>query len=446
MVGSRPRIGIGFRTEIAAEILSGQTPVDHLELLFEERNSSSARAREGVALGEMFPIVLHGTKLSLGSAEGIDESRAARLGSYAKKTRAFAITEHAAFVRASGVEIGHLSPVPFSREAARVLKRNVERARRHFPDVPLLLENVAWPLRPRGDEMDEGAFHSLVVEETGCDLLLDLGNLLANAKNRGDDPYDLLAKYPVERAAMIHIAGSITLGGFTYDTHAHAVPEEVFGLLDPALARAGDVPIVLERDHGFETSVLPELERARASSRGAAPRLRAVGSAPHGAEHHEAAPLAPPSASRLADEQAALARALAGLDAADDVDTAGVARAREILVRKRVEELLPLLPRLRDRNGTATLAHEQVLATARPQVRAAIADARAVASRAANDPLLADAARLDGLALDARFSFDDRGAVPRRAPFVGSVEISRGRCYALRGFGTEAQVHFFVRG
>ncbi|NUO49235.1 MAG: DUF692 family protein [Polyangiaceae bacterium] len=105
MVGSRPRIGIGFRTEIAADILSGQTRVDHLELLFEERISSKARAREGVALGEMFPIVLHGTKLSLGSAEGIDLSRAARLGAYAKKTRAFAITEHAAFVRASGVEV-----------------------------------------------------------------------------------------------------------------------------------------------------------------------------------------------------------------------------------------------------------------------------------------------------------------------------------------------------
>lgn len=442
MVGSRPRIGIGFRTEIAAEILSGQTRVDHLELLFEERSTSAARAREGIALGEMFPIVLHGTKLSLGSAEGIDEARAARLGAYARKTRAFAITEHAAFVRAAGVEIGHLSPIPFSREAIDVLKRNVDRARRHLPDVPLLLENVAWPLRPRGDEMDEGAFHSLLVEATGCDLLLDLGNLLANAKNRGEDPFELLSRYPVERAAMIHIAGSVTLGGFTYDTHAHAVPDEVFGLLERALARAGDIPVVLERDHGFESNVAPELERARAIADAAARRPVPSGRAERALPAH----LATPSSSRLADEQAALARALAGLDAADDLGVDGISRAREILRRKRVEELLPLLPRLRDREAAVTLAHEQVAATARPTLRAAIADARAVAARAAGDPRLSDDARLDGLALDARFSFDDRGATPRRAPFVGSVETTRGLCYALRGFGTEAQVHFFVRG
>ncbi|NUO49234.1 MAG: DUF692 family protein [Polyangiaceae bacterium] len=336
---------------------------------------------------------------------------------------------------------GHPASRSFSREAVSVLKRNVERARRHLPDVPLLLENVAWPLRPRGDEMDEGTFHSLLVEETGCELLLDLGNLLANAKNQGRDPFELLARYPVERAAMIHIAGSVTLGGFTYDTHAHAVPDEVFALLEAALVRAGDIPVVLERDHGFETDVGPELERAREISRGAPPRPTNPDVA------RVAARLPPlPSPSHLADEQTALARALAGLDAACDLDGAGLARAREILARKRVEELLPLLPRLRDRDAAVTLAHEQIAATARPTLRAAIADARAVAARAESDPRLGDEARLDGLALDARFSFDDRGASPRRAPFVGSVRTSRGLCYAFRGFGTEAHVHFFVRG
>ncbi len=433
-------IGIGFRPEIAGEVLSGQTAADHLELLFEERNTSPDRAREGAALAEMFPIVLHGTKLSLGSAEGIDDARAARLGAYARQTRAFAVTEHAAFVRASGVEIGHLSPLPFSREAVSVLRKNVERARRHIPDVPLLLENIAWPFRPPGDELDEGTFHAMVADATGCDLLLDLGNLLANAKNAGEDPFALLARYPVERARMIHLAGGVTRGGFTYDTHAHAVPDEVFALLDAALARVGEIPIILERDHGFDLEIAPELDRARTIARAArcpsdsnpAAGHAALGSFPE-------APL-----DDLAGAQRRLARALAGLEDAPEIERSALVRAREILATKRVEEALSLLPRLRVDPGVRQIALAHVTASPRPRRRAPVADARAIAHRAAREPRQADAAALDGLALDARFAFGDRGAEPRSLPFVGSARTSAGRCFAVRGVGADARTHFFA--
>ncbi|MBL9024936.1 MAG: DUF692 family protein, partial [Myxococcales bacterium] len=429
-------VGVGFRPEIAGPLLRGEGEATFLELLLEERLASRERALEAEALAEMRPVVVHGTKLSLGSAEGIDEGRATLLGDLARRTRAFAVTEHAAFVRSGGVEIGHLTPVPFSRAAADVIARNVARARRRLPDVPLLLENVAWPLRPGGDEMSEAEFYALLVERTGARLLFDVGNLYANARNAGVDPFDALRDFPVEAADMIHLAGSLERGGFVYDTHAHAVPEDVFAMLELTLDRRGRVPIVLERDHGLDwTEVSGEIGKAAAIGRQARP---AGGESRDLAANREAlsfrkgmpALSSPPAPLRSAEgeealcaegrealrvDQVALARALAGIEADERLDPVAVARARDILTHKRVEESLPLLPRLRAFAGVAPLAERHAHGTVRPRRRAAVTDARAIAEAAAasSDGALALAARLDRLALDARFVFDAEGASPR---------------------------------
>ncbi len=436
-------IGIGFRPELAAEILRSAPAIGCLELLLEERLSSAARAREGEALAEMFPVVVHGTKLSLGSAAGIDRSRARRLGDFARRTRAFAVTEHAAFVRAGGVEIGHLSPVPFSMEAVRVVAANVAAARRELPDVPLYLENVAWPLRPPGDAMAEADFYAELCRATGCGLLLDLGNLLANAQNAGRDPFLELERFPVEEARMIHIAGSVVRGGFTYDTHAHATPRAVFGLLRAAVPRCGVVPIVLERDHGFDWGeVRGEMGRARDAALACDARPRS-GSPPALARSTDDDALGFADERGLAEEQEAFARALAGLDDDPRFDAAGIARAREILARKRVEEALPLLPRLGAHHAAVEIAEAHVARSVRPSRAAPLADARAIAEAAERDLGLRDAATLDRLALEARFRFDAAGASPRRAPWVGSAVLSHGRSWVFKGLGETASVHIF---
>src|SRR3712207_6985588 len=48
-----------------------------------------------------------------------------------------------------------------------------------------------------------------------------------------------------------------------FDTHAHAVPEGVFRLLEHVIERAGPVPVVLERDDVFPTfgEIAAELDR-----------------------------------------------------------------------------------------------------------------------------------------------------------------------------------------
>ena len=104
-----PGVGLGWRREIAADLLASPSRVDFLEVVAEACFASAPTRREAVAIARRWPVVPHGVKLSLGSATGIDRDRARRLGALARELGAPLICEHVAFVRAGGAEIGHLT-------------------------------------------------------------------------------------------------------------------------------------------------------------------------------------------------------------------------------------------------------------------------------------------------------------------------------------------------
>jgi hypothetical protein len=157
-------VGIGWRAEIAGPLMAAPAAADFLEVVAEPCFASRSARREVEALAEIWPVVPHGLKLSLGSADGIEPERAQRLGDLARSLRSPVISEHVAFVRAGGREIGHLTALPRTRAALRVVARNVAAARRLLPDVPLLLENAAWTVPWPDDEMGEGAFYTEIVD------------------------------------------------------------------------------------------------------------------------------------------------------------------------------------------------------------------------------------------------------------------------------------------
>ena len=309
-------VGMGWRPELAGGLMTAPQQVDWLEVVAESCMAPGPTRREILALSEIWPVVPHGVKLSLGSADGIELERARRLGRLARELRAPCITEHVAFTRAGGREIGHLTQLPFTRAALAVLARNVDAARRVLPDVPLLLENAAWTLRWPDDELAEGDFYYEVAARTGCRLLLDLGNVYANARNSGTDPLALLRSYPLERIGMIHLAGGSLRGGFYIDTHADPVPAPVLALLAEALRCCGPLPVLIERDACFPpfAETAAELHTVRAVLEEAAAGRPAVAQDPRAR-----APLVedPAARGRLAQDQAALCTQLLAPQPAD---------------------------------------------------------------------------------------------------------------------------------
>ncbi|HEU4409687.1 MAG TPA: DUF692 domain-containing protein [Polyangiaceae bacterium] len=445
-------VGLGFRPRLAAALLGAPGRVDFVEVVAEACRDGAAR-REALAVAELWPVVPHGVKLSLGGADGLDEGRAREFGKLARELRAPLVSEHVSFVRAGGREIGHLTELPMTREAVKVVARNVVALRRHLPDVPLLLENVARAFLWADHEMGEGAFYHEIARATGCELLLDVGNLYANARNAGLDPLALLADYPLERVRMVHVAGGVFECGFYYDTHAHPVPEAVFELVERVLGARPDAAVLLERDDAFDDvpAVLAEIDRLRAmwagGGGGPPPRARPPGRG--GGETiagREGPPPLPPPPGRgedravgLVEAQAELARRLTDVDAGAG---AALLRARSVLEKKRADDALPLLPSLGPR-----VAPERALALGRlaraPRLPAmnAVADAMRIAAASRREPDLARAAARDMLCLRARFAGGPEGPRPRALPWAGREVLEGGdTVWAWKGFGRSSAV------
>ncbi|WP_405098716.1 DUF692 domain-containing protein [Micromonospora sp. NBC_01412] len=240
-------VGIGWRPEIAGFVaeLPGLRFVEVVAEAVAPQGPPPAGLAELVERG--VTVVPHGVRLSLGGTEPVDPARVAHLARVAELVGAPLVSEHIAFVRAGGLEAGHLLPLPRSREAVAAVVANVRRAQAELP-VPLALEPIAalfdWP----DDELDEADFLTEILDATGARLLLDIANVHANSRNRGTDPLALLDRLPLDRVAYVHVAGGAEQGGFYHDTHTDPVPPVVLDLVGALCARHRPPALLLERD------------------------------------------------------------------------------------------------------------------------------------------------------------------------------------------------------
>lgn len=242
-------LGMGWRREIAGLVVA-LPRLRFCEVIAESLPGGAIPAPLVTLRERGVSVIPHGITLSLGGAEPVARQRVAHLAACADRLGAPLVSEHIAFVRAGGMEAGHLLPVPRSREALDVLVRNVRQTQDLLP-VPLALEPIAalfdWP----EDEFSEADFLVELLERTGAWLLLDIANVYANAINRGTDPAALLARLPLERIAYVHVAGGAEHDGLYHDTHTHATPPEVLELLAELCARHAPPAIMLERDGAY---------------------------------------------------------------------------------------------------------------------------------------------------------------------------------------------------
>jgi uncharacterized protein (UPF0276 family) len=243
-------VGLGWRRQLAHRI-EQEAGLGFVEVLAEHLNPAAPLPTPLVRLKERgVPVVLHGVSLSLGSAESPDARRLDTLARLAERLGAVYVSEHVAFVRAEGIESGHLLPVPRGDEALDIIAENVRQAQAALP-VPLALENIATLFEWPAPAFTEAELLAGLLSRTRALLLLDVANLHANALNHGTDASAVLAAVPPERLAYVHVAGGVRRGALYHDTHAHPVPDGPLLLLEALAARLGPVPALLERDDHF---------------------------------------------------------------------------------------------------------------------------------------------------------------------------------------------------
>ena len=284
MAAAPDRFGLSWRPEYAASILCHTDEVDIVEIIADNFTRDTAAARSLRTLSAQVPVFFHSVALGLASSHPVEIKRLEALARLFDMCTPESWSEHFAFVRAGGHEIGHLAAPPRNDETIEGTIRNIRAATRIVGGAPML-ENIATLIRPPLSTYGEWSWMDHILGAASCDLLLDLHNLLANCANGGDDPGRTLKRIPLDRVHTVHLSGGKWIKDpraperrHLLDDHLHDVPDEVYALLT-TLAELCPNPltVIIERDGNFPAfdMMRDQLRRARAAvASGRARRLQ----------------------------------------------------------------------------------------------------------------------------------------------------------------------------
>jgi uncharacterized protein (UPF0276 family) len=229
-------------------------------------------------LAERYPLVFHGLSLDIGGPDPLDKELVLAVRDLMDESNVLLYSEHLTYCAAEG-HLYDLLPIPFTEEAVHYVAQRV----RQVQDIigqRIALENASYYAQPHTD-LTEAQFISAVLEESDCDLLLDVNNIYVNSINHRYNPIAFLDALPLERTRYIHVAGHYNEAeDLKVDTHGADVIDPVWALLAHAYQRLGPVPTLLERDFNLPplAKLLEEVEHIKALQQSSeSPRAGAVG-------------------------------------------------------------------------------------------------------------------------------------------------------------------------
>ncbi len=211
------------------------------------------------AMTERFDFICHGLSLSLGSTDSLDEDFILDVKQFMAEHQIKLYSEHLSYCSQQG-HLYDLMPIPFTSEAVTHVANRIKRVQ-DILEQKIALENVSYYAAP-GQEMAEIDFFNAVIEEAGCDVLLDINNIYVNSINHHYNAEAFLSAIPSDRIAYAHIAGHYTeADDFLIDTHGADIIDPVWALLDKAYELYGVFPTLLERDFNIPpiTELLKEV-------------------------------------------------------------------------------------------------------------------------------------------------------------------------------------------
>ena len=267
----KDRFGVSWRPQLAVGVLLNRDRVDCIEVISDDYlEADSKRVRALATLAREIPLTLHSIHLGLASTAPVESRRVEKVARLIDKIRPEGWSEHLAFVRAGGIEIGHLAAPP--RDAATVegTLANLAAAARIAGLTPEI-ENIATLVDPPGSVMTEEAWLGALLGQCSNSWLLDIHNVYTNSLNFHFDPRAFLAALPLARVRTIHLAGGKWIEDRHdqrryLDDHLHATPDPVYDLLSFVAERvAQPLDVILERDGDYPATGdwLAELDRAR---------------------------------------------------------------------------------------------------------------------------------------------------------------------------------------
>lgn len=253
------RIGVGYRKELAGWIGSHPAGVECLEITAEHFfHDGEDRLAQ---LAKQFPLFVHGLGLSLGTPGPLDSRTLEAFAGVMRAANPEWISEHIAFTRTADVDLGHLNPVPPTREVLGIVSDHAREVSARC-GKPIILENITSHVRLTG-ELSEPDFLNELCARADCGLLLDVTNLFINSRNHGFDPLAWVREIEPRRIVQLHIVGYSRAGERYTDNHSQPIQEELIELARAVVSHAPVKAIILERDEDFAAPAELEKEIAK---------------------------------------------------------------------------------------------------------------------------------------------------------------------------------------
>lgn len=207
---------------------------------------------------DKYPLFTHGLSLSIGSPDKLDFDFLRKLKSFLAITNAAVYSEHLSYAKCDNAHLYDLLPIPFTSDAVKHVSERI-RVVQDILERKIAIEIVSY-YSPVAPELTEIEFINAVLEESGCELLLDVNNVYVNSFNHQYDPVTFIDCLPMEKVSYIHMAGHTKVSDtLIIDTHGEAIIDPVYSLFEHTIKQLKrDVPVLLERD--FNIPAMPELQ------------------------------------------------------------------------------------------------------------------------------------------------------------------------------------------
>lgn len=240
--------GLGLRREHYDYVIKHHPPIDWFEIISENFMIPGGKLLYLLEqIAEVYPMVMHGVSLSIGSFDAIDVDYLKKLKQLSKRINARWISDHLCWIGVHGKNTHDLLPMPYTEEALSHLTNKINQVQDYL-EQPLLLENPSTYITFETATFSEPEFLTTLVERTKCLLLLDINNIYVNSVNHQFDALEYINTIPANGVQQFHLSGHCNMGDHIIDTHDEPIIDAVWDLYKAACKRFGQVSSMIERD------------------------------------------------------------------------------------------------------------------------------------------------------------------------------------------------------
>jgi len=244
--------GISLKPDYYQLILAEQPKVGFFEIHAENYLSKGGPARHYLQqIRQHYPLTVHGVGMSIGGEHPISMEHLKRVAQLVEEVEPQVFSEHLAWSTHDSHFLNDLLPVAYNQATLSRVCEHIDQVQSHLKRT-ILIENPSTYFEFTRSDMSEVAFLSEISQRTGCGLLLDVNNVDVSCFNHGQNPFDYINAFPVDKVGQIHLAGHTidnnAVVPLKIDSHDEPVSTDVWTLYQHTLKLTGDCPTLIERD------------------------------------------------------------------------------------------------------------------------------------------------------------------------------------------------------